>query len=414
MDLISLSVPLFILSILLEWVWGLVKKQNTYRLNDTYSSLILGLLSRAQKLVMLGVGGVVYAWIAAHFSLEQLSADAWWVWVFAFVLYDLCYYWLHRMGHERQILWAAHVAHHQSEEYNLSTALRQTSTGFIFGWIFYIPMFLFGVPAEVVVTVGALNLIYQFWVHTRHVPELGWFEWVFVSPSNHRVHHAQNDCYLDKNYGGVFIVWDRLFGTYQRELPEEPCIYGIRGPIHSWNPVVALTHIYRDMWLDMLHTRGVWSKLRVLTARTGWQPEDIAPEYRRQKSDLSKFEVYDTSVSWPAQGIAVVQLLVAVSLLAFSVLVPMTHEEKWVLVSLMLWAGVSGAYWLEGRTHWALVWSDKVRAVLLVWLAAPYSPAWLYLSATFGVATIALIWLALRQKNTRGADSAAGISEEVA
>jgi sterol desaturase/sphingolipid hydroxylase (fatty acid hydroxylase superfamily) len=121
-----------------------------------------------------------------------LPAEAWWVWVGAFVLYDFCYYWLHRMGHERNVLWAAHSVHHQSEEYNLTTALRQTSSGFIFSWIFYLPLALLGVPPVVFITVASLNLLYQFWVHTRHVPKLGWLEWVLITPSNHRVHHAQN------------------------------------------------------------------------------------------------------------------------------------------------------------------------------------------------------------------------------
>jgi len=298
MDLIALAVPFFLAAIAFELIWGLLRGTNTYRLNDSFSSLMLGILSQARKFVVLGVGGTVYEFAANKTGLTQWTADSTITWVVAFVAYDLCYYWQHRLGHERQLLWAAHVAHHQSEEYNLSTALRQTSSGFLLGWVFYVPLFLLGIPAEVVVTVGALNLIYQFWVHTRHVPELGWFEWVFVTPSNHRVHHAQNSCYMDRNYGGVFIVWDRLFGTYQRELPEEPCIYGIRGAINSWNPLVALTHVYADMINDICHT-GTWrDRVRVVFARTGWQPADVARVWPRKKNDLAVFEPpYDPPVS---------------------------------------------------------------------------------------------------------------------
>ena len=224
----------------------------------------------------LGVGGYIYYLITRYFSLPLMDASHWFTWVLATVLYDFCYYWLHRMGHERTILWAAHVAHHQSEDYNLTTALRQTSTGFLLGWIFYIPMYLVGIPAEVVVTVGSINLIYQFWVHTEHVPKLGWYEWLFVTPSNHRVHHAQNDIYLDRNYGGLFIIWDRLFGTFREEQDDEPVVFGIRGPLHSWNPVRALTHIYVDMARDSWAASRWQDKLKVWVARTGWRPADVA------------------------------------------------------------------------------------------------------------------------------------------
>ena len=172
MNLVLYAVPFFIAAIVFELAFGVIRKRNTFRLNDSISSLFLGVLSQARRFVTLGVGGYVYYLITQYFSLPLLDSSSVLTWIVAFVLYDFCYYWLHRMGHERTILWAAHVAHHQSEDYNLTTALRQTSTGFLLGWIFYIPMYLLGIPAEVVVTVGSINLIYQFWVHTEHVPKL--------------------------------------------------------------------------------------------------------------------------------------------------------------------------------------------------------------------------------------------------
>ena len=178
MDLIALAVPFFLLSIAIEWSWGRWCGRDTYRLTDAVSSLTLGGLSQARRFVALGVGGAVYAWLASVTPITTWSTEGWQAWLIAFVLYDLCYYWSHRAGHEVKLFWAAHVVHHQSEDYNLSTALRQTSSGFLFGWIFYTPLFFIGVPAEMMVTVGALNLIYQFWVHTEHVGELGWFEYV--------------------------------------------------------------------------------------------------------------------------------------------------------------------------------------------------------------------------------------------
>lgn len=367
MNLILYAVPFFLLAIAFELAWGWHTGNRTYRLNDTVSSLMLGNLSQARKFIMIGVGGAVYQATTAYFSLSLWDATAPLTWIVAFVLYDFCYYWLHRLGHERQILWAAHVAHHQSEEYNLSTALRQTSSGFLLGWVFYVPMFMLGIPAEVVVTVGAANLMYQFWVHTRYIPSLGWYEWFFVSPSNHRVHHAQNDQYMDRNYGGVFILWDRLFGTYQRELTEAPCIYGIRGPIESWNPLVALTHVYRDMTNDMLRTGSWSSRFQVLTARTGWQPADVVKTHPRLKNDLSVFQKYDPVVGGWIKFYAALNLVLMTGLSLFGQVQIMSTGSAlgWQLIGLMLWTGVSIAWALEGKYSRAFWLLDVGRMVML-------------------------------------------------
>ena len=157
MDLVVYAIPFFIMAMLAELAYGVIVGRNTYRLNDSASSLFLGVLSQARRFVTLGAGAYVYHLVTEYFSLPLMATDSWFTWVFAMVLYDFCYYWLHRLGHERTILWAAHVAHHQSEDYNLSTALRQTSTGFLFGWIFYTPLFVIGFPLEVLVTVNAVN-----------------------------------------------------------------------------------------------------------------------------------------------------------------------------------------------------------------------------------------------------------------
>ena len=361
MDLTVLAVPFFVLAIAVELVYGLLKGRNTFRLNDSVSSLFLGVLSQARRFVTLGVGGYFYYLITQYFSLPLLDASHWFTWVLAFVLYDFCYYWLHRMGHERTILWAAHVAHHQSEDYNLTTALRQTSTGFLLGWIFYIPLFVVGVPAEVVITVGSLNLIYQFWVHTEHIPKLGWYEWVFVTPSNHRVHHAQNDIYLDRNYGGVFILWDRLFGTFQEELDDEPVVFGIRGPLHSWNPVRALTHIYVDMARDSWRTARWGDKLKVWVARTGWRPEDVAQRYPREKNDLSHFHKYDPPVSTRVSLYAFFQLVAAVLLLNFMEGATLGYWSGVALWALLLATTVVTALWLEGRDVGYLLKLERLR-----------------------------------------------------
>ncbi len=400
MDLVVYAVPLFIVAMLVELGYGIAKKRNTYRLSDSVSSLFLGTLSQARRFVTLGVGGYVYYLVTEYFSLPLMDASHWWTWVLAMVLYDFCYYWLHRLGHERTILWAAHVAHHQSEDYNLTTALRQTSTGFLLGWVFYLPMYFLGIPAEVVVTVGSLNLIYQFWVHTEHVPKLGWYEWIFVTPSNHRVHHAQNDVYVDRNYGGLFIIWDRLFGTFQEELDDERPVYGIRGPLRSWNPVLALTHIYTDMAHDSWHARDWRDKLRVWWARTGWRPADVAERFPREKHDLSQFRKYDPPVTLPVAGYAFFQLLAVVLLLNGMQATDLGYAAGVALWAVMLATTVTTAIWLEQRegshpARWDWLRLGAIAALLLTaWLAdyATQPSSWPLLA---GVAYLALnsLWL---------------------
>ena len=188
--IITYASPVFFLLIAIELIVGLRRGRNTYLLNDALNSLSLGVMSQiiGVFLKILAIG--VYAWVFQHFALFKLPADSIWVWASGLLLYDFLYYWLHRMGHETGILWAAHVVHHQSEEYNLSTALRQTSSGALLGWMFYLPMALLGYPVEVFIIIALIDLLYQFWVHTRQIGRLGWFDRVFVSPSNHRVHHA--------------------------------------------------------------------------------------------------------------------------------------------------------------------------------------------------------------------------------
>ncbi|MCP5179917.1 MAG: sterol desaturase family protein [Pseudomonadales bacterium] len=262
-------------------------KRHEYRLNDTVNSLAMGTMSRLMGLVRLGVSATLYEWFLADYTLLPITTDSAIGWVVCFVLYDLCYYFSHRYGHEWRILWAAHVVHHQSEEFNLSTALRQTSTGWLNG-IFYIPLYIIGFPADMLVAVGSLNLIYQFWVHTEHVRRLGVLDYVLVTPSNHRVHHAKNPCYIDRNYGGVFILWDRLFGTFEDEREDEPCVYGITDQLASFNPVWGNLHVYLGGLKDMWHATRWQDKLLLWFRGPGFHPEGThhAPhDWRAPKYD---------------------------------------------------------------------------------------------------------------------------------
>ena len=314
--IITLAVPAFFVLIFIELIYGLVAGKNNYRLNDSFTSISLGLISRYSPLLGLGLQGAAFAYVAQYYNLKLFSSSSLWVWIFAFFLYDFCYYWMHRLHHEVKVLWATHVVHHHGEEFNLSTALRQTSTGFLWKWIFYLPIFIVGIPPEVFVTVAGINLVYQFWVHTEHIPKLGWYEYVFVSPSNHRIHHAQNKHYVDANYGGVFIFWDRLFGTYKEELDELKPIYGTAKPLRSWNPFKANLDIFAEMIKDSTRTKSIKNKIKVWFSRPNWRPDDVKVSHPIYKNDLDNFEPYNPSTSFEVKIYSWIQLFFIMGLSA--------------------------------------------------------------------------------------------------
>ena len=309
MNYVALAIPFFLLLIIIELAVDYWRKSGYYQLNDTVNSLHIGILSQMSGLVRRLIQFSAYALVFQHIALFSLPTSEWWVWVLAFVGYDLCYYWYHRLSHEINGLWASHVVHHQSEEYNLSTALRQTS-GSIVSFVFYLPLAVIGIDPIVLISVGSLNLIYQFWVHTRHINKMpAWFEFIFVTPSNHRVHHAQNPVYLDRNYGGVFIIWDRLFNTYHPELDDEPVIFGVTKPLASWNPVWANLEVYWSLMLDSFRTQSWSDKIRVWYKRTGWRPEDVKQSHPSPVFDPYKLVKYDVQNSWQQKAYVLFQHL---------------------------------------------------------------------------------------------------------
>ena len=274
-QVIVLVTPVFLLLIALEYAVGRWRGRQGYRLNDALSSIGLGMMSQLVGVLASVFTLGLYIWVYQHAAIWTLPTDSLWVWAAALVLYDFLYYWLHRFGHTTALLWAAHAVHHQSEDYNLSTALRQTGSGWLAGWIFYLPMALIGVPPLVFVVVGLVDLLYQFWVHTEQIGRLGWYDRWFCSPSNHRVHHAVNDPYLDRNYGGIWVIWDRLFGTFQPELDGEPCVYGTRDALQHWNPLVANWQVYGGLFRKMRQARRWRDKLRLWWEPAHWQPPGV-------------------------------------------------------------------------------------------------------------------------------------------
>ncbi len=320
MDLIALAVPFFLLALMIELFVDWRRKTGFYRSNDAINSISAGMLDTTlgyftRILPLLGWGFAIQnlTIVDLPLSLFDTSLRGIALWVLAAVAWDFLYYWFHRFSHEISILWAAHAVHHQSEDYNLSTALRQTSTGFLFGWIFYLPLFVFGFPLEVILTVSAANLIYQFWVHTQHIRRIGPLEAVLMTPSHHRVHHAQNERYIDKNYGGMFIVWDRLFGTYEPERDDDPVVFGVRKPLKNWNPFWANLQVYDYLLFDARKAKRWRDKIGIWFRRTGWRPDDVAATYSKTRTDLDHFEKFDPVVPLGVRRYAVAQFGVAIA-----------------------------------------------------------------------------------------------------
>ena len=366
MDLIAIAVPFFLALILAEFIYGIIRGRNTYRLNDTINSLSMGSLSSLSGLMIVGGSALIYEFVVNAFALTQLSANSTLVWIATFIFYDLAYYWKHRLGHEVALFWGSHVSHHQSEDYNLGTALRQTSIDF-HGFLFLIPFFIAGVPGEVLVATVSLNLIYQFWVHTQHVPALGPIEWIMVTPSNHRVHHARNDQYVDKNYGGVFIIWDRIFGTYQDELAEEPAVYGLRKPLNSWNPLWANTHVYWRLLVDFVKIKGIKNKTQLLFKRPGWLPEGYAKTCKATPIDLRS--KYDPPVAGATKAYVFGQFLitVAVSLSLAGLATLASPVELWAAAGFIVLSLFTHGYVLDKRRLAAPL--ESARLLLAIALA---------------------------------------------
>ena len=350
MDYITYAVPFFLLALLIELIYGIAINKNTYRLNDAISNLFMGTLRTANKLIIIGAAGYVFYLAETNFAIWRMDINSWFTWIFAFVIYDFFYYWFHRISHERQIFWASHVAHHQSEDYNLSTALRQTGTDAFVSWVFYIPMFLIGIPSYVFISVASLNLIYQFWVHSEHIPKLGWFENYFVTASNHRVHHAQNEQYIDKNYGGVFIIWDRMFGTHKIENENEPCIYGIRGTLNTFNPIWANLHVYIKIMREMWSSQDWKDKLYAPFARTGWSPNSLPYQIEKDDFNAESFKKFNPTISKQHKIYALFQyLFITYVFLAFIQSGYLNYAQLWVTISMAAFTMYCTSIWLDGK-----------------------------------------------------------------
>jgi len=343
LNVIVYAIPVFVALMAAEFGAGLATGRNVYRLNDALGSLAAGILSQISGLFMLALSVGIYILVYDRLALFALRADDWRVWVGALIAYDFFYYWNHRIDHEVGLFWAAHVVHHQSDHFNLSTALRQPSTGVLLAWIFYLPMAIAGVPPVVFVGVGLIDLLYQFWIHTELVGKLGWFDTVFASPSNHRVHHGINQKYLDKNYGGILIVWDRLFGTFEEEV-EKP-VFGVRGGLDTFDPIWANVSYYATM-ADLCWRARDWrDKIKVWFAPPGWVPANLRPAGPERPFDLKAVRVYDPPAGRAAMAVVFAALVAMIGATAAFLL---AQPELPLANGLVVFLAIAASLWAMG------------------------------------------------------------------
>jgi alkylglycerol monooxygenase len=410
MSIIQASIPLFFLLIAAELLYARVRGTRLLRLNDSISDLSLGTLSQLTglffKLFTIGL----YVWFGEQFAVQRFVPVPPWSngpfgWTVAFVLVDLAYYWSHRLSHEVHVLWAGHIVHHSSEEYNLAVALRQSSLHGLFTWVFYIPIALLGVPATMFVACYAVNLVYQFWIHTRAVGRLGRLtEAVMNTPSHHRVHHGVNPKYQDRNYAGVFIVWDRMFGTFVPE--EEEPTYGITHPLASWNPLWANVHEFVEIWRLVRRARGWRNKLKAVFGPPSWRPPGATAPAGTAALQLDNFRKFDPvvprAVGWYALAQFMAVLLVSVRLLALADALPMAQTAALVFYIALSLTNIGGL--LEGE-RWAFLLEQARLGSLIVacgtlLVRGTLPRAGVVAALAWFVISAAWVWLAARDSTS--------------
>ena len=318
------AIPAFMLLIVIEAVYGAVKGNQTLNSFDTISSLSSGITNVIKDSLGVVVIIISYPFLYEHLALMEIKSS-FLVYAVGFVAMDFAGYWSHRLNHSINIFWNNHVIHHSSEEFNLACALRQSISNIIGIYsLFLLPAALLGVPANVINLLAPVHLFLQFWYHTRHVPKLGLLEYVIITPSQHRVHHAINREYIDKNLGQIFPWWDRMFGTFQEELDDVPPVYGITRPAQTWNPIrINFQHV----WLlitDAWRTKSWKDKARLWFMPTGWRPPDVIEAYPITKiKDVYNFEKYQPPASaglirWSWFQFTMIALLLLYMLYSFS------------------------------------------------------------------------------------------------
>lgn len=382
------AIPFFMLLLAAEILYGYFIKNQKYKVMDTVSSISSGFTNVLKDSLGLGVVLISYPYLFEHLALLEIKAT-WLVWLAAFIAIDFAGYWNHRLNHKINLFWNQHVIHHSSEEFNLACALRQPVSNLIAYFpLLLIPAALVGVPFEVIAVLAPIHLFAQFWYHTQHIGKMGWLEYIIITPSQHRVHHAINPEYIDKNLGQILSVWDRIFGTFQEELNNVPPQYGVLKPAETWNPVlINFQHFWRIL-KDAWRTRNYWDKIRIWFMPTGWRPADVAAKYPISIiEDVYGFERYDTPSSRALNGYAIFQLFATLGFL-LHLFYNYTNIglTELLLFGAFIFVGVYGYTTLMDRTKYAVV-IEVIRGVLGIAFVL-YTKDWFGLNSYFTFGSI--------------------------
>ncbi len=297
-EVLLIAIPGFFILLILEILYGSFKNKQTFKFMDTLSSLCSGITNILKD--SLGIIFIIisYPYLLENISIVEIDASIS-SYILAFICIDFASYWGHRLSHTVNIFWNKHVIHHSSEEFNLACALRQSISTIIgFRSIFLIPAAVIGFPSEIIITLTPIHLFAQFWYHTQHIGKLGFLEYIIVTPSQHRVHHAINPIYIDKNLSAIFCVWDRIFGTFQEELKDEKPVYGTLSPVRTWNPIWINFQHFFSLLKDFWYTKKITDKIILWFMPTGWRPKDVSLRFPKNKiNNGKKYKKYDPHYS---------------------------------------------------------------------------------------------------------------------
>ncbi|HYF68931.1 MAG TPA: sterol desaturase family protein [Ohtaekwangia sp.] len=403
MDLnpIVLSIPLFFILIGIELLVERFTHKEFYKFPDAIANLGCGITSQLSGLFLKIFAIGIYEFLFTNFAFFTLDNSSWWYWITLILLVDLAYYWAHRMSHEINLFWGGHVVHHQSEEYNLSVALRQSSLQVVWTFGFSLPIAFLGFNTFDFALISALNTLYQFWIHTEAIKKLPrWIELIFNTPSHHRVHHGRDPKYIDKNHAGALIIWDRMFGTFQEE--EEHPTYGITKPLNSWNPIYANFSHYVAMAEDLKQIPTWGDKVKYLFMKPGWLPHYLGGYRAAPQVDKEQYKKYETPSGMSLMLYVLFQYILCLAGTAFFLFKAdaFTMTEK-LFISALIALMVTNCGVLFEQRSW-VKWSEWFRIIsysaLLIMFTYLYDWSFIYYGVVVVYAAISSYWFYAIQK----------------
>ena len=393
MSLIILSIPIYFILIAIELIYTWIKQKKAYRLGDMYANIGCGIFEQVTGLFVKVISFGMFVYVYEHWRISTIPNNFFTIFLL-WLLVDFAYYWAHRWSHQINLFWVGHVVHHQSEDYNLSVALRQGALQKFFTSPVYLPLALAGFSPEWFLTISALNTLYQFWIHTEFIDKMGWFETIFNTPSHHRVHHGRDPKYIDKNHAGSLIIWDKMFGTFQAE--EEKPHYGITRPTQTFNPVKAHLKALSDLGEDLQKAPDFKNKLKTLFYSPGWKPEP-----NNDKAAPQDFRKFDFDISRSIQGYIIVQFVLLLVFTAFFLFQYSTFnfslQVQGALFIVLGLISIGGT--IEGKTYGWI--TDLLRWILLcifiVQMHAFFAPI---VILVIGIALFSIIHLIIAKKKS--------------